>query len=185
MSRWRRKSAASATKPNALASARPWVYASGGGRCIRPAAPQLERQAEVVRRLIGPRKSGQRRMCGLEVGIGQFETVEAAARHEEQLVAAHEARGAQFALELPLFAQDARLRVAASLAGSRKAGSDQRKAREIRRQQFHFVGRAQHDSEPPILRQPALAIVLPLRYGENQRRSLVDLGFRQVRPVVV
>src|ERR1700737_457450 len=113
MSCWKRKSAASATKPSASASVRQWVYASDDGRCIPLAALQLERQPRVVRRLMSPRKSRERGMRGLDVGIRQFEAVEAAAGHEEQLIAAHIARGAQLAAEFPLFAEHARLGVTA------------------------------------------------------------------------
>src|SRR6202051_586516 len=115
MSPWKRKSAASATKASASVSARQWAYASGDGRCIPLAALQLERQPRVVRRLISPRKSLERGMCGFDVGIRQFEAVEAAAGPEEQLIAAHIALGAQLAGKLPLFTKCARLRVAASL----------------------------------------------------------------------
>src|SRR5260370_34079411 len=104
MSRWNLKSAASVTKPSASASAIPWAYDSGDGRCIPLAAPQLERQPCVVRRLIGPRKSRERRLRGLGVGFRQFEAVAAAGGHEAQLIAAHIARGAQLPGNLPLFA---------------------------------------------------------------------------------
>src|ERR1700731_799103 len=130
MSCWKRKSAASVTKRNASASGRPSACASGDGRCIPLAALQLERESRVVRRLIGPGKSRQHRMGGLDVGLRQFEAVEAAAGHEEQLIAAHIARGAQLAAELPLFAEHARLRVTASLAGSGEVRCNQAKPRE-------------------------------------------------------
>src|SRR5260370_23033242 len=135
MSCWKRKSAASVTKRSASASVRPWAYAFGDGRCIPLAALQLEGQPRVVRWLIGPRKNRQRRMRGLDVGIRQFEAVEAAAGHGEQLIAAHIARCAQLAAELPLFAQYARLRVTAPFAGSGKIRADQGNPRDNERQQ--------------------------------------------------
>src|ERR1700733_1630950 len=101
MNRWRRKSAASATRASTSASVREWACASGVGRCIPLTVPQLERQSRVVRRLIAPRKGGQRRTRGFDVGIGQFEAVEAAACHEKQLVAPYVAGGAQLAGEFP------------------------------------------------------------------------------------
>ncbi len=76
-------------------------------------------------------------------------------------------------------------RTSASLAGSGKVRADQRKPRNIGRQQFHFVSRRQHDPQPPILREPLVAITLPLRQGQDERRSRIALGFRQVQPVIV
>src|SRR5882724_12493641 len=132
MSRWKRKSAASVTKPSASASARPWVYASGGGRCIpRLPALQLEGQPRIVRGLIGPRKSRECGVRGFDVRFRQFEAVEARAGHEEQLIAPHIARGAQLAGKLPSFAEFARLRIAAPLAGSGKVRADQCQSRHI------------------------------------------------------
>src|SRR5476649_1844713 len=104
MSRWKRKSAGSATSVNALASARKWACASGAGRCIPPAALQLEGQPGVVRPLIRPGESRQRRIAVLDVRIGQLEAVEAAARHEKQLIAAHVTGRAQLAVKFPLLA---------------------------------------------------------------------------------
>ena len=49
--------------------------------------PQLERQTRVVRRLISPRKRRKCRLRRPDVAVGQFETVESAASHEEELIA--------------------------------------------------------------------------------------------------
>src|ERR1700722_7607710 len=185
MNRWRPKSAANATRASTSPSVRKWAYASGVGRCIPPAALQLERQSRVVRRLIAPRKGRQRRTCGFDVGIGQFEAVEAAARHEKQLVAPYVAGGTQLAGESPLFAQLARLGIAASLAGSGKLRRNQGKSRGGGRQRFPPVSRLQNDTQPAAARNPRVALALPLREREDQRRRRNVRGFTRVRPRVL
>src|ERR1700722_12721535 len=141
MSRSKRKSAASDSRPSGSPSAKKSVYASGAGRYIRP---QLECQPDVIRLLVGGAEGRERRGGVLQVRFGQLEAVEAAARHEKQLIAAHEAQGTQFALEIPALAQQACLRVAAPLAGPGELRADQREARQIRCQPFNFVGGRKH-----------------------------------------
>src|ERR1700733_11356290 len=121
MSRWKRRSAASATRASTSESVRRSAGDSGVGRFIPSAAPQLERKSGVVRGLIGPRKGRQRRVGVLQIGIGHFEAVEPAPRHEKYLIAAHVAGGPQLAAEFPVFAQQPRLGVTASFAWSGKA----------------------------------------------------------------
>ena len=121
----------------------------------------------------------------VDLAVGQFEAVEAAARHEKQLVAAHEARGAQFAGEFPMFAQLPSLRVAAAFAGAGEFRADQGKPREIGRQQFHTVRRRQHHPQPAAAGDPEVALVLPLRQGEDQRRGRIARGLGQVQPIIV
>src|SRR5277367_5673716 len=101
-------------------------YAFAAGRCIRSAALQLDRKACIVRRLISKGERGQRGGRGLDLVLRQFKAVEAAARHEEYLIAAHEAGGTKFAAEFPLFAQDARLGIAAAVAGSGEVRANKR-----------------------------------------------------------
>src|SRR6202166_4270384 len=133
MSRSRRKSAANDLRPRGSPWAKKSVCASGAGRYIRP---QLERQPDVIRRLVGGAEGRERRGGVLQIRFGQLEAVEAAARHEEQLIAVHIAGGSQLALEIPTLAQQSCLRVAASLAGPGKLRADQREARQIRCQLF-------------------------------------------------
>src|SRR5271168_5039979 len=156
MSRWKRKSAASATRASALRSAKRWACASDAGRCTQRTALQLERQPRIVRRLIGRRKRRQRRRRGLDLRVGQLEAVEAAARHEKYLIAAHEARGAQLPREFPVLAQLARLGVTAPLAGPGEFRTDQGEVLEIGNEYTDTVGRGQHHAQPPAARNPGV-----------------------------
>src|ERR1700690_3434215 len=136
MSRSRRKSAASGLRRSGSPSAKEWACASGAGRCTRP---QPEGQAQVIGRLVGCAEGRKRRRGVFQLRFRQLEAIEAAARHEKQLIAAHMARGTQLALEIPALAQQARLGVAAALGGPGKLRGDERKGREVGRQLFNPV----------------------------------------------
>src|ERR1700723_1658964 len=181
MSQSRRKSAASDLKRSVSPSAKGWACASGAGRCTRP---QPEGQAQVVGRLVGRAEGRKRRRGVFQLCFGQLEAVEAAARHEEQLIAAHMARGTQLALEVPALAQQARLGVAAALGGARKLRGDEREVRKIGRQLFNLVGGGEDYAQAAGAPGPGLGFSLPLIEPDDEGLGRIGARFRNIPPFI-
>src|ERR1700722_4783406 len=181
MSRSKPKSAANDLRQSDSPWAKKSVCASGAGRYIRP---QLDSQPDVIRRLVGGAEGRERRGGVLQIRFGQLEAVEAAARHEKQLIAAHVAGGTQLALEIPPLAQQACLRVAAPLAGPGKLRADQREARQIRCQPFNFVGGRQHYPQAAAALGPSIGLGLPLIESHNERHGRIGRRFGNIAPFI-
>jgi hypothetical protein len=134
--------------------------------------------------LIRGRECRQGRGGGADLAVRKFEAIESTARHEEQLIPAHIARGAQLAGEFPAFPQYSRLRISAPLAGSGKFCRNQLESREVRRQAADIVLRRQQNAQAPGSSQPQVAGLEPAVKRHDQRRGRIDRGLGEVMPIV-